>query len=358
MKKKGLFTLLLVLVMAMSLLVGCGSSNSASGNQSSSNKKQLKVGFAIKTQDSPYFVSLVKRVQKDCEAKGWKVTILDANSDTTKEAANMDTFVAQKMDLIFIDAIDPSSAVPEINKAADAGIPVIALDSGVDASAKTVTTVYSDNKENGRSVGLAYAKKMGDKAIKAVILSGAKGNVAGQERREGLFAGIIQGKTGVSEAKAWKAAASFDKTLTSKGKATDSAANFSVVGQGWGNWTEADGLKAGEDLITANPDLTTVLGENDQMLFGAMTALKNAGIKGVDLVAASDGAKRADDLIKKGQYFATGLNSPSKVADLGVKIGKEILVDGKDKTSYPKITLTDPVAVTKDNVDKYYDFGF
>jgi ribose transport system substrate-binding protein len=362
MKKKG-FALILVLVMAMSLLAACGSSsstssNSSSSNSSSSSKKQLKVGFAIKTQNSPYFVSLVNAVKKDGEAQGWNVTILDANSNTSTEAANMDSFIAQKKDLIFIDAIDPSAAVPEINKAAAAGIPVIALDSGVDPSAKTVTTVYSDNKENGRLVGLAYAKKMTNKAIKAIILSGAKGNVAGQERREGLFAGIIEGKTGVSTAQAWKEAASFDNTLTSQGKATDAAAGFSVVGQGWGNWTEADGLKAAENLITANPGLTTVLGENDQMLFGAMTALKNAGIKNIDIVAAADGAKRAGDLIKQGQYFATGLNSPTKVADSGVNIAKQILVDGKDKSSYPKVTLTQPVAVTKANVDQYYNFGF
>ncbi|WEG13357.1 substrate-binding domain-containing protein [Pullulanibacillus sp. KACC 23026] len=369
MKKKG-FALILVMVMAMSLLAACGSSSTkssnssgsssstGSSNSSTSSNKQLKIGFAIKTQNSPYFVSLVNAVKKDAKAQGWSVTVLDANSSTQTEASNMESFVAQKMDLIFIDAIDPSAAVPEINQAAAAGIPVIALDSGVDPSAKTVTTVYSDNKENGRLVGLAYAKKMANKAIKAVILSGAKGNVAGKERREGLFAGIIEGKTGVSEAKAWKEAATFDNTLLSKGKATDATAHFSVLGQGWGNWTEADGLTAAEDLITANPDLTTVLGENDQMLFGAMTALKNAGISGVDLVAASDGAKQADDLIKQGKYFGTGLNSPTIVASTGMGIAKQILVDGKSKSSYPKITLTPPVAVTKANVNKYYNDGF
>lgn len=360
MKKKGLFSLLLAIVMVFAV-VGCSSSKETSGgNDASGDKgeKKIKVGFAIKTQDSPYFVSLVKAVQDQAKAEGWDITVLDANGSTAKEAENMETFIAQKMDLIFLDSVEPDAAVPSINKAADAGIGVINLDSGVGAGAKDITTVYSDNNQNGRLVGLAYAKKMGDAEIKAIVLSGAKGNVAGTERRTGLFAGIIEGRTGVSEEQAWELARAFDKDLLSKGKATNEEAKFSVVGQGWGAWTEEQGLTAAEDLITANQDLTTVLGENDQMLFGAMTALTNAGIEGVDIVAAADGAKAAYDLIKEGKYFATGENSPYKVAELGIKIAKEILVDGKDMWSYERISLTQPAAVTKENVDEFYEYGF
>jgi ribose transport system substrate-binding protein len=353
MKKKSLFSVLLVFVMVMATLVGC-----SSATQQTTAKSKIKVGFAIKTEDSPYFVSLVSSVKQYATEQGWDVTVLDANGDSSKEAQNMETFVSQGFKLIFLDSVDPDACIPSINAATDAGIGVINLDSGVGDGARDITTVYSDNKQNGRLVGVEYAKKMGTKDIKAILLSGAKGNVAGQERREGLFCGIIQGRTGMSEADAWKAAAAFDNDLLSKCKATNAAAKFSVVGQGWGAWTEEAGLTASEDLITANKDITTVLGENDQMLFGAMTALKNANINGVDIVAAADGAKKAYDDIKAGTYFATGENSPNKVAKLGVQIAKEVLVDGKDKTSYPKITLTKPAAVTKANVDQYYNYGF
>jgi ribose transport system substrate-binding protein len=372
MKRKGIISLLLVGVMGMSLLTGCGSkgtttettaattaaATSAAAATTAAASKDIKVGFAIKTQDSPYFVALVDSVKKLGEAEGWQVTVLDANGDTAKEAENMETFISQKMDLIFLDSVEPDACIPSINAAADAGIGVINLDSGVGEGAKDVTTVYSDNKQNGRAVGLAYAAKMGDKEIKSILLSGAKGNVAGKERRTGLFCGIIEARAKISEEEAWKAALALDDELASKGKATNEAAKFTVAGQGWGAWTEEEGLTAAEDLITANADITTVLGENDQMLFGAMTALDNAGIKGVDIVAAADGAKAAYDKIKEGTYFATGENSPYKVSQLGVKIAKEILVDGKDPWSYDDITMTEPAAVTKENVDQYYEFGF
>lgn len=373
--KKRILSLLVVLTLVMAMAVGCGSSDQGgdskttdnasdesnkdvSNNDNSSEKDQISVGFAIKTQDSPYFVALVDAMKKYGEEQGWNVTVLDANSDTMKETENMETFIAQKMDLIFLDSVEPDACIPSINKAAEAGIGVINVDSGVGEGANDITTVYSDNKQNGRLVGLAYAEKVGDDPIKAILLSGAKGNVAGKERRTGLFTGIIEGKTGMSEEEAWEASLAFDEELISNGKASYPDADFSVVGQGYGAWTEEKGLSVSEDLITANQDLTTVLGENDQMLFGAMTALKNAGIEGVDIVAAADGAIRAYDLIKEGTYFATGENSPYKVAMKGVEVAKEILVDGKDMWSYPDITLTEPAAVIKDNVDEYYEYGF
>ncbi len=313
----------------------------------------------IRTLDSPYYVALADAVKKHSADLGWDCAVLDSNVDTEKEAQNVDAFIAQGVDLLFLDAVVPDPAVPVINAAAEAGIGVINLDSGVGLEANDITTVYSDNEQNGRLVGLAYAKKVGkDKPIKAVLLSGNKGSVAGTQRRDGLFCGILESRLGISEADAWKLAHAMEDQLVSSGKAENKDAKFVVAGQGWGAWSEEGGLDAAEDLITANRDLTVVLGENDQMLFGAMTALDNAGITGIDIVAAADGAKRAYDLIRQGKYFASGENSPFKVAEKGVQIAKEILVDGREMYSYPKITMTEAVAVTAENVDQRYDFGF
>jgi ribose transport system substrate-binding protein len=318
----------------------------------------IKVGFALKTQDAPYFVALAEAVESLGEELGWEVTVLDANGDAQQESTNIDTFISQGKDLIFADTVDNDSAIPAINRAAEAEIPVINLDSGVSDDAQNVTTVYSDNRQNGRLVGAAYAEAMGDDEIKAIIISGAKGNVAGLERRTGLFAGILETRLGVSEDEAWKLADEFEADLNGKGRATNEDAGFSVVGQGWGNWTEELGLTSSEDLITANSDITTVLGENDSMLFGAKTALDNAGLDDVDLVAAADGAKEAFDRIKDGEYFATGLNSPMLVAQGGYDVAKQILLEDADPESFDKITLTEPQAVTAENVDEFYDLGF
>ena len=366
-------SIVLCMVMGVAVLAGCG--NAAGSTDSTkettdeavsetetasdeSEKKNIKVGFSMKTQDSPYFVSLVDAIKELTAAEGWQCTVLDANNDTTKETENLETFITQNVDLIFLDSVDPDSCIPSINAAAEANIPVINLDSGV-GECEQCTTVYSDNKQNGRLVGKAYGEYVAaDQEIVAVLLSALKGNVACLERRLGLYCGIIEARTGCTKEAAWNAAQDFEDQLTAGGKARNEEANFTLRGQGWGAGTREEGLAAAEDLITANKDLTCILGENDQMLFGGMEALENAGITGVDLVAAADGAQEAYDLIKEGKYFGTGENSPYKVSEKGMEVAKEILFDGKDWRSYDDVILTEAVAVTKENVDDHYDFGF
>lgn len=326
----------------------------------------VKVGFAMKTVNGPYFVKLVDSVGAICEEKGWEYTVLNADENIDKEAENIESFITQGYDIVFLDSIDPDSCIPSIDACAEAGIPLINLDSGVNGG-NYVTTVYSDNKANGRLSGLAYIDWMAqngkaDEPIVAILLSGAKGNVAGQERRDGLFCGIVEGRTGCTEEEAWVAAEDIENQLMASGTAEYADANFKIVGQGWGAWTVDDGLVAAEDFITANPDVTTLLGENDQMLFGGITALENAGITGVAVVAAADGACEAFDLIKDNAntdnpYIVSGLNSPVLVAAKGCEIAEEIL-NGASWDSFEQITLTEAAGVTAELVDQYYEVGF
>ncbi len=58
-------------------------------------------------------------------------------------------------------------------------------------------------------------------------------------------------------------------------------------------------------------------------------------------------------MIKEGQYGATGLNDPALVAATAVDLAKKA-IDGTLPADTSKTTYTTPVAITKDNVDKYY----
>ena len=108
-----------------------------------------------------------------------------------------------------------------------------------------------------------------------------------------------------------------------------------------------------EDLLTAHPDANVVLGENDSMVLGAMKALEAQGKTDVLVLAAADGQKEALALIKEGKYGATGLNDPDLVARTAVDIGLKAL-NGELAADYPKLHLTTPAVITKDNVDQYY----
>ncbi len=357
MKKRFLSTGL-CLAMTVSLLFGCGSSDSSEEGTTDQEKDSYKVGYATKTLSGGYFVKLDEGLKAGCEDLGWEYISMNADRDADTERANLEAMVSQGCDLIFLNCVDPDSAVANVQYCVDNGVPVIAVDGGCSEDADLITTVYSDNKQNGREVGLAYAEHMKDTDIKALMISGSKGDVAGYERRMGLFCGIIEGKSGMSEEDAWKAADAIEQELIDNGKAQNEEAHFYVLGQGWSNWSEDGGLQAAEDLITANTDITTILGENDDMVIGAGVAVDNANLENVDLVAAADGSQRAYDLIKEGKYFATGENSPVLVGNLALDIAQQVLVDGKTKEDFERVTMTSAVAVTKDNVDERYDYGF
>ena len=324
----------------------------------------FSVGFALRTANGSYYAAIGEVVKAKCEELGWECTILDANNDTTKELENMESLAASGVDLIFLDCVDPSAATASQKVAADAGIPLINLDSGVDDMSMQITTVYSNNEQNGLEVGKYYAATLADDfEISAVMLSGNTGSIAGTQRRDGMFAGIIMERTGCTEEEAWTAAEEMEASLVSTGKASNADAKFTITGQGWGNWTIDEGLIAAEDLITANPSLNLIMGENDPMLIGALTALDNAGITygaegTVQLISAADGSKDGYDRVKAGDIMAIGENSPSKIGELGVEIAKDILVNGASPDSYEDITMTEAVAVTADNVEERYEFGF
>lgn len=381
--KKKLLSMLLCVSMVAVMAVGCGGNSdsgssgsddgqasSDEGSDSGSSDGTFKIGIAMKTQDGPYFVSLAKSLQEQCVEAGLvekadDVVVLNADMDVPKQSENFATFVSQGYDMIFCDCIDPDNVIADEQAAKEAGVPVINVDSGVNDGSYCVTTVYSDNKQNGRACGLSFAESMGDEEIYSIVLSGEKGNVAGNERRQGLICGVLENRLGIDEEEAWKMTEEADAELLSKGSYTNEEAKFTIAGQGWGNWTVNDILNDANDLVVKTKGkLNTMFGENDQMLFGGMQAADDAGLTGIHYVAAADGALEAYDYIngtkecKSGEYYCTGENSPVQVAITAAGIAKEILVDGKDPESYDEVTLTEAVCVTKDNVDERYEFGF
>lgn len=290
-----------------------------------------KIGISMKTLDAPYFAAQDVAARKRAEEIGCTPISADGGNDLNKQIADVEDLVAQGVNALIINVRDSQGLVPAVNAASAAGVPVIAIDSTIDAAADIVTLVQSSNTRNGMLVGRWLADKTAGKELKIALLSGDQGNEVGRERRLGVLAGLIEGQ------------------LQNQG-----VADFQIVGQGWGGWGNEGGLTAMEDILTAHPDVNVVLGENDSMLLGARNALRAQGLENdVLLVAAADGQKEALELIKTGEYGATGLNNPALVAATAVDIAKGV-IDGT-MTDVPAVTYTEPTVITQENVDTFYN---
>ncbi|MBY3163790.1 substrate-binding domain-containing protein [Rhizobium laguerreae] len=289
-----------------------------------------KVGIAMYTLGAPYFAAQVAAAEDQAKKAGCEVTSADGQNDMAKQIADVEDMVAKGVNLLILNPRDPEGLVAAADAATTAGVKVVVMDSSISTKANVITQVRSSNDQNGYLVGQWLAKTMQGKPMKIILLSGDKGNEVGRDRRLGVFKGLVEGQ------------------LVNDGKVS-----FEVVGQGWGGWAHEGGLAAMEDLLTAHPDANVVLGENDSMVLGAMKALEAQGKTDVLALAAADGQKEALALIKDGKYGATGLNDPDLVARTAVDIGLKA-VKGELPDNFPKLNLTTPDVITKDNVDKYY----
>ena len=295
--------------------------------------KDIRIGLSMKQQTSPYFTAQIEIAKDRAKEMGFTLIALDAQGNLEKQISDVDDLLAQNIDILLINAIDPEAIVPATKAATRAGVPVIGFDTLIDSSGDFVTVVLSNNFENGRAVGAYAAQFYADKPAKAAVLSGTKGNTPGRDRRTGFFTGFIE------------------QELLTKGKCT-----LELQVQGWGDWGQDEGLKAMEDIIIAYPDINMLIAENDNMALGAMKAIQEAGrVDQIRIFAVCDGQKEAMELIKnnnEGNYMATGMNDPSLVCNTAIDVALDIIQKGA--TDIPKIYYTPPVAVTIENVAKYY----
>ncbi len=325
MKATGLTKLLATAALAGGLALAATPATSAAD-------KPVKIGVSMRTLSAPYYGALQQAVEKEAKAQGAQTVAVDANNDMVKQISDVEDMLSQNIDVLVMDPRDAKGLVGVTKEAAAAKIPVIIIDSSIDDSAPVLTTIQSNNAENGRLVGDWVVSQVKDAPLKIALLSGDQGNLVGEARRDGVMGGILEAQ------------------LRQNGHA-----GFTVVGQGWGLWEQNGGVKAMEDLLTAHPDINAVLAENDSMALGAMRAIQDAGKadKNILVFAAADGQKEAVKLIGEGKYGATGLNDPALIgkmaADLAVKAAK-----GQVPSGYPKITYTPPVAITKANAAQYY----
>ena len=325
MKATGLTSILATAALAGSLALAGAPSASAAD-------KPVKIGISMRTLSAPYYGALQQAVEKEAKAQGAQTVAVDAGNDMVKQISDVEDMLSQNIDVLVMDPRDAKGLVGVTKEAAAAKIPVIIIDSSIDDSAPVLTTIQSNNAENGRLVGDWVVSQVKDAPLKIALLSGDQGNLVGEARRDGVMGGILEAQ------------------LRQNGHA-----GFTVVGQGWGLWEQNGGVKAMEDLLTAHPDINAVLAENDSMALGAMRAIQDAGKadKNILVFAAADGQKEAVKLIGEGKYGATGLNDPALIgkmaADLAIKAAK-----GQVPSGYPKITYTPPVAITKANAAQYY----
>jgi len=244
-------------------------------------KSAYKVGFAQTESNNPWRIAQTESMRGEAAKRGHQFVYTDAAASAAKQVSDVNSMIAQRVDLIFLAPREEKPLVPAVMAAKRAGIPVILLDRRVDetqakAGRDYVCFIGSDFIEEGRRAGEWMAREMkGQAAI--IELQGTTGASPANDRRTG-FANAIKGTLGMR-----------------------------IIASQSGDFVRDKGRQVAETLLQANPSATAIYAHNDEMAVGAIAAVEAAGkTPGKDIIIVSvDGTRDALQAIIAGKMGAT-----------------------------------------------------
>lgn len=325
--------------------------------------KNIQIGWTEITLGNPWFVELAKGAQRTAKSDGFSLDMQVADNDLQKQCAQIDTFITQRKDVIVVDPTDTLGATNCINRAVDAGIPVVTIGTVPDSNARVLTTITPNPYANGFGAGQYIAKSAGkDTPIVAAMIIGVVGNSTSESRLDGTVGGIVYERMremGMNPTKEDAMLRGFKlfESVKQTGKFDDPQLKFKVVAMGEGRWTETGGLAAAEDMLSAHGDaINYIIADNDWMGLGALKAVRNIGKAGAIKVAASaDGSSVALKQIKQGNLLVTGTFSGEQTGVSAIAFLDQIFHHGLDPHDLPMGSYFAAHAITRDNVDDFID---
>ncbi|MEP2758775.1 MAG: substrate-binding domain-containing protein, partial [Hyphomicrobiales bacterium] len=124
------------LLLATAVAIGAMTSMaSASGLPPLEQKERYKVGFSQMESNNPWRIAETKSFHDTAESCGWDLIATDAAGSAAKQVADVDSMIAQGIDVLFLPPREEKPLIPAVKKAKAAGIPTFLVDRSVDPNA-------------------------------------------------------------------------------------------------------------------------------------------------------------------------------------------------------------------------------
>ena len=306
--------------------------------------QDTKACLITKTDTNPFFV----KMKQGAEAKAKELGValksyagkVDGDSETQVKA--IETCIADGAKGILLTPSDSKGIVPAVQKARDAGILVIALDTPLDPITAADATFATDNFKAGELIGEWAKATMGDKAkdAKIAMLDLAVSQPTVDVLRD---QGFLQG---------------FGIDLGDKNKWGDES-DPRIVGHEVTAGNEEGGRKAMETLLAKDSGINLVYTINEPAAAGAYQALKAVGMQDGVMIVSVDGGCPGVKNISEGVIGATSQQYPLDMASKGIEAiaafakdgTKPAMTQGKDFYDTGVKLVTDKAATGVDSID-------
>ena len=287
----------------------CGGGNSGS----SGGGGGTIVGLITKTDTNPFFVKMKEGAQAAAKTQGVTLQTFAGKQDGDNESQvqAIENLISAGAKGFLITPSDSKAIVPSIDKAKQAGMLVIALDTPTDPPNAVDATFATDNFQAGKLVG-QWAKAKFDKESKqakiAMLDLNANQVSVDVKRDQGFMEGF-----GIPTGDVNKIGDENDPR---------------IVGHDVTNGNEDGGRTAMENLLQKDPSINLVYTINEPAAAGAYQALKSAGKDKAVTIVSIDGGCPGVDNVKKGVIGATSMQFPLKMASLGIEALAKFAKDG------------------------------
>lgn len=324
-------TLLMVVSFILSVLIGLVISQSGTTTTKKSDDK-IVIGLSLDTlkearwqKDRDIFVACAKEL-------GAEVLVQAANSDDTTQMQNIEALISRNVDVLVIVPHNGKAMAKAVEKAHEAGIPVIAYDRMITDCDVDVYISFDNVK-----VGEMQAKFL----LKNLSNHGKIIRVYGSKTDNNAFL-FKQGQDNILQP-------FIDKNM------------IEVIHEDWAeDWKPENGKKIVNAAISLHGDkFAAVLAANDGTAGGAIQALTEEGLAGKIMVIGQDAELVACQRIVQGTQTMTIYKPLKKLAlraaHLAIDMAKRKVIIAKEtihngKIDVPTIAI-DVQVVTKENME-------
>ena len=271
-------------------------------------------------QQAQFFTYMNDGAKAQASKKGHKMVIYNANNDPTAQNNAIETYIQQGVAGLIVVAIDTNGIMSAVIQAANAGIPVVAVDA-ILPDGPQISQVGVNNYGAGVLIANDFLKyvdsKMGGKAKIGIV--GALNSTIQNVRQKGFTDTLAKNK------------------------------RVKVVGVVDGRNISEKAMAASENLFTANPSMNAVYATGEPALIGAIAATEAQGLENDIKIFGWDLTSHSINGIDRGYVISVVQQSPYNMGVYAV----DVLNNTFNGKSVPRVIDVPVTLVTKSNISQF-----
>jgi ribose transport system substrate-binding protein len=252
------------------LLIGAFSATLALGSAPAAIAQDIYIPLISKGFQHQFWQAVKSGADQAAAEFGVRITFEGPDNETMvdRQIDMLAAALANNPSAIGFAALDSQAAIPLLQQAANAGIPVIAFDSGVESDIPA-TTATTDNVAAAALAADKMAELIGG-AGKVAVVAHDQTSRTGIDRRDGFLNQIEANYPDIE-----------------------------VVSVQYGAGDQLQSTEVAKAILTANPDLAGMFGTNEGSAIGIVNAIREMATEGVTIIGYDSG-KAQTDAIREG----------------------------------------------------------